>query len=137
VRKFALLTSAAALIVCAPAAYAEDVTPQSSPPPAEVNLGPVQWMGFAVSPTGKIFKDGPSKKETWARAAAKNECENSTSRTCRALSVSSTWNVSVVVCRGDAFIAGGGNWEKAHNLALQKAAGNGHGPDCEETYTYP
>jgi hypothetical protein len=92
------------------------------------------WVGFAVAPNGRVFQSSENVYEDSARQYAKTECELKVGRTCRAIAVPQAWNVSVVVCARDAFVAGVPEGS-ATPLANTKAD-NAGAQDCAETYSY-
>ncbi len=123
---------------------AQKPTP-SSPGPTAATRAPasgddsVQWVGVAVSVSGKNFTVSDQANEVGARSRAKNTCEREVGSTCQALSVPTTWTVSAVRCsKGDApqaFIAGSGKGLAKEN-AFGKAQEAGFSEDqCKEVFT--
>ena len=105
----------------------------TSQPRSDRVVSSTGWLGFAVSPTRRVFKSEALTSETAARNAAKNECEKATLRTCNATAVTAKADVSAVVCsyrgRSESFVGGG-------QVALDNANAQGY-PDssCAEFYT--
>jgi hypothetical protein len=128
-----ILAAAVLLSVVGPGlASAAEITSQ---PRSDRIVSSTGWLGFAVSPTRRVFKSEALTSETAARNAAKNECEKTTSRTCNATAVTAKVDVSAVVCsyrgRSESFV---GDAQKGN--ALDKANAQGY-PDssCAEFYT--
>jgi hypothetical protein len=57
-----------------------------------------QWIGVAVSANGKTFQVDDQNSEMAARNAAKFKCEQTTGRTCAAISVPIEWGVVGMTC---------------------------------------
>ena len=92
------------------------------------------WMGFAVSPNRRVFQSEALASETAARNAAKNECETTTLRTCKAIAVTEKADVSAVGCsyrgRSESFV------DAQKGIALDKANEQGFADSsCVEFYT--
>jgi hypothetical protein len=129
-----ILAAAVLLSVMVPGLVSatEVVTPQ---PRSDRIVSSTGWLGFAVSPTRRVFKTEALTSETAARNAAKNECEKTTLRTCNAIAVTEKVDVSAVVCnyrgRSESFVGGA-----QQGIALDKANAQGY-PDssCAEFYT--
>jgi hypothetical protein len=98
------------------------------------------WYGFAVSPNGRGFQSGGGISEADERAAARNECENASGRTCVAISVPESWDVVGLHCRNGSVFNGfvGGSYQGfAKNVALDKARDAGFGgSQCIEVLNY-
>jgi hypothetical protein len=135
-RKFsAPLLALCASLIPAGASFASEVTPvQQLPRQEPVSANRTQWIGFAVSPNGRVFQSDADLSEGNARQIARTECEENTARTCRAIAVPYSWSVSVVVCSGDSFVAGVQEGS-AKALAVSKADNEGVSR-CRETFTY-
>jgi hypothetical protein len=118
---------------------AEEVTPQSRSNRPIANTSSM-WLGFAASPTRRVFKSEAYQGEVGARTAAKNECETTTLRTCNVIAVPEMADVSAVGCtyngRSKSFL-GGSRQDLEKRIALDKANSEGF-PDssCDEIYTY-
>jgi hypothetical protein len=126
-----ILAAAALLSVMVPGlAPAAEITSQ---PRSDRIVSSTGWLGFAVSPTRRVFKSEALTSETAARNAAKNECEKTTLRTCNATAVTGKRDVSAVVSsyrgRSESFVGDA-------QIALDKANAQGY-PDstCAEFYT--
>ena len=112
--------------------FAEELTAKLSPTPT-IPTSPTQWLGFAVSTNGRVFKSDQDSSEGTARQKARGECEETSGRTCNAIAVPEDWSVSVVVCRGRYFIGGSAN-ASARDVAEDKADDVGLS-GCKETFT--
>ena len=82
------------------AAFASEVQSQRPPSHVALSVNPTWWVGFAVSPGGRVFHSAIGLREGDARQFAKTECEEETGRTCRAIAVPNDWNVTAVRCDG-------------------------------------
>ena len=92
------------------------------------------WLGFAVSPNQRVFKSEALASEAGARNSAKNECETTTLRNCKAIAVTENADVSAVGCsyrgRSESFLAA------QKGIALDKANEQGFADSsCVEFYT--
>ncbi len=100
------------------------------------------WIGFAVSPTGRAFQSDLYGSESGARSQARQECETATVRTCSAIAVQPQTDVIVVHCRNGRIqggYLGGSNqgYGGAEWIALDKARQAGFSSyDCNEVYRY-
>jgi hypothetical protein len=126
-----ILAAAALMSVMVPGlASAAEVTSQ---PRSDRLVSATGWLGFAASPTRRVFKSEALTSETAARNAAKTECEKTTLRTCNATAVTENTDVSAVLCsfrgRSESFVGGA-------QVALDKANAQGY-PDssCVEFFT--
>lgn len=130
------LSSAAAVFLLVGLAEAKEITVPTDKTVADFDVPGTTWVGFAVSPNGRLFRTSPNPSESQARARARRECEDIVGRTCRAIAVPQSWNVSAVICSsGDAFVAGVGSGS-ATPLALERAfRGGGYG--CTEIFGAP
>jgi Domain of unknown function (DUF4189) len=107
---------------------AEEVTP---PPNKRIIYNKVEsggdsvttWLGFAASSNGRVFQNIDRSGEAIARDAALSECEQTTGRTCQAIAVPTSWQVSAVACRRAKAVAafvGGSAQDAAERIALDK-----------------
>ncbi len=110
-------------------ALAVEVTP--APGPA-ARLSKPSWVGFAVSPTGRVFTQ-PSAEEDRARVFARRECEGATETKCSAIAVPKSWKVAAAQCGRTAFIAGV-PFGSALPLARQKALAAGVRIPCRQVF---
>ena len=111
---------------------AAEVTAQ---PPSNRIASSTGWVGFAVSPNQRVFKSEALTSEAAASNAAKDECETTTLRTCKAIAVTENADVSVVGCsfrgRSESFLAA------QKGIALDKANQQGFADSsCVEFYTF-
>jgi hypothetical protein len=122
---------------------AAEVTPQPTPAPQSPRIAGntgTSWLGFAVSPSRRVFKSDPLRGEIDARNTAKKECETTTLRTCYVIAVPESADVSAVGCtyggRSESFL-GGSALNAQKDIALNKAKGAGFPEStCAEFYTY-
>ena len=128
-----ILAAAVLLSVMVPGLVsAAEVTSQTR---SERIVSSTGWLGFAASPTRRVFKSEALTSEAAARNAAKSECEKTTLRTCNAIAVTEKADVSAVVCnyrgRSESFVGGA-----QQGIALDRANAQGY-PDssCVEFYT--
>jgi len=95
----------------------------------------VDWVGWAVAPTGRTFKGDSSASEDDARARAKRGCEQAVGRTCSAIAVPSDWGVASVNCTPSASFIGGSSLGNAVDVAREKADRAGfYGAGCAQVY---
>src|SRR6516162_1199628 len=127
-----ILAAAVLLSVTVPGLVsAAEVTSQ---PRSDRIVSSTGWVGFAVSPNQRVFKSEALTSETAARNAAKNECDTTTLRTCKAIAVTENADVSAVGCsfrgRSESFVAA------QKGIALDKANQQGFADSsCVEFYT--
>ena len=117
---------------------AAEVTPQS-PPNRIVGTTGSLWLGFAVSPSRRVFKSEPQQGEIGARNIAKKECETTTLHTCSVIAVPEGTDVSAVGCtyrgRSNSFL-GGSAVNTQTQIALGKAKEKGFPEStCVQFYT--
>jgi hypothetical protein len=124
------LLLAALLLITAFPAFAVELTPP--PPPV------TKWIGYAVSPTGRVFRSYVRFNEAQVRAEARAECEAITLRSCpAAIAVQPTSYVVAIVCGREAFI-GGSNIDlgAASWIANNKATqARGYAPSCRNVFS--
>jgi hypothetical protein len=144
---------AAALVAASSNSFAAEVSPSFEPgqpwncwgkpcpqsPRIAGNTGK-SWLGFAVSPSRRVFKSDALGREIDARNTAKKECETTTLRTCYVIAVPESADVSAVGCtyggRSESFL-GGSALNAQKDIALNKAKGAGFPEStCAEFYTY-
>ena len=126
--------AAALLVVCSSMAGASEVSSpaQWSRPQARG----ADWVGFAVSPRGHVFKtDSTYYGEVDAQSAAKSECENNRGYSCQVIAVPVAWNVSVVRCVNGSYVAGVHSGT-AFDYAAYRAQQSGLSGPCTEIYSY-
>ena len=127
-----ILAAAVLLSVMVPGlASAAEVTAQ---PRSDRIASATGWVGFAVSPNQRVFKSEALASEAGARNSAKNECETTTLRNCKAIAVTENAEVSAVGCsyrgRSESFLAA------QKGIALDKANEQGFADSsCVEFYT--
>ena len=122
-RKPTVLLFAAILAVGIPSALsAGEITPRHL-----YNYGGgdnvTTWLGFAASWNGRVFKNTDGSDEVGARDSARSECEQTTGRTCHAISVPAWWQVTAVACKQRGAVAafvGGSAENAAERIALDK-----------------
>ena len=81
------------------------------------------WLGIAASWNGRVFKNADGSDEVGARNSARSECEQTTGRTCHAISVPEWWQVAAVACKQRGAVAafvGGSAENAAERIALDK-----------------
>jgi hypothetical protein len=87
------------------------------------------WVALAVSPNGRVFQSESFTHEESARTSARNECEQTSGRTCRdTISVPDGWAFVVLRCGNQNFL-GGSAQGLAYDNALGKAAAQGFSAD--------
>ncbi len=138
-RRILLVAAAFALYVATPILAAE-ITPQGAPRSLPDSAS-TDWIAFAVSTNGRVFKiEGGS--ELGARTAAKNECEHKTLRACSAIAVNTNSDVIAINCKAgrdqESFVGGSNlNVGAAEWIAYDKAMKSGYSRgDCREVYRY-
>jgi len=95
----------------------------------------VDWVGWAVAPTGRTFKGDASASEDEARARARRGCEQAVGRTCSAIAVPGNWDVVAVNCAPNLSFIGGSPLGNAEEVARYKAQKAGFDrSDCVRTY---
>jgi hypothetical protein len=120
---------------------AEEVTPRPQRSQSSPSVGYIGWLGFAVSPGGRVWKSSePLKDENSARNDAKNACETTTIVTCNAIAVKETDDISVVKCnyngRKGSFV-GGSHLNKQTEVSFVSARAWGFPEStCVEFYTW-
>jgi len=77
--------------------------------------------------------------EAAAQAQARNECEQTTAKTCGsyiAIPSSGNWKAAAVLCSNAESFVAGSRLDNAVDVAREKAKGAGFNPDrCEEIYS--
>jgi hypothetical protein len=144
-RKF-LLAAVAAVLFLPIAASAEEITNASVSPvvnpgttaPSVARGAPgTSWVALAASTNGRVFRSESFNGEESARAAARNECEHTTGRTCSdTMSVPNDWDVIVLRCGGQNFLGGsyqGAAYENALAKAVDRGFTAGH---CQQIANY-
>ena len=112
-----MMFKALCLLSFATGVYAAEVTPGPAPPPV---VPETWWIGFAVSPNGRVFQSNRFESEALARALAAGECEHTSLHTCSAIAVVPEADVVAVKCGNKTFI-GGSTQGKAEDIARGKA----------------
>lgn len=102
--------------------------------------GNTEWLGFAVSPQGRVFYSDPTYDEDEAREAAISYCAKQSLRSCRAIAVPIDADVTVIKCQNgssfDSFI-GGSKLGFETDIAYDKAAQEGWSRrQCRVVFTY-
>ena len=125
--KFLVAAVAAVLSVPVSASAFELNTTASSGTSRVVARESPSWVALAVSPNGRVFQSESFNGEESARNAARNECENTSGRTCRdTISVPNQWDVIVLRCGGQNFLGGSApGMGMAYDNALAKAVDKG------------
>jgi hypothetical protein len=140
--KFLLAAAAALLSVVAVSASAGEITittgtTTTTPPVLARGDSGTSWVALAASPNGRVFQSESFNSEESARRAARNECEQTSGRTCgNTMSVPDNWDVVVLRCGGQNFL-GGSAQGVAYDIALGKAADQGFSADrCRRIASY-
>ena len=121
------LAAAAAIAVALPAFAVELETPRMARPAASGG-GVSQWVAFASTPQGRVFKSDIARTEEGARQLAREECENTTARTCATtISVPIQFDVHIVRCSGPSVFMGASAQGNAYGYAIDKANNAGRG----------
>ncbi len=122
-RKFLVAAGAAFLFAVPVSASAKELNST----PTSVGRGDpgTSWVALAASPNGRVFQSEPADSEERARAAARNECQQTSGRTCSdTVSVPDNWDVVVLRCGNQNFL-GASAQGMAYDNALSKAAAAG------------
>jgi hypothetical protein len=110
----------------------------SPSPPVVAYGGGINWVGWAVSPPGDVFRS-VAASEAAAQAQARNECEQTTAKTCAsyiAIPTSGNWKAAAVLCANVESFVAGSRLDNAVDVARDKAKSAGFPPDsCEEIYS--
>ena len=132
-RKFLL----AAVAACVMPVSASAIELNADPPIVARGNPGTSWVALAASPNGRVFQSESSNGEESARSAARNECEQTSGRTCRdTLSVPDNWDVVVLRCGNRNFLGGSGQGA-AYENALAKAQAEGFGAgNCRQIASY-
>ena len=130
-----MLFFAAILAVGIPSALsAEEITPYK-----HLYNNVTTWSGIAASWNGRVFKNTDGSSEVAARDSARSECEQTTGRTCQAISVPAWWQVAAVACQRRGAVAafvGGSAENAAERIALDKGNRAGFGDStCRTIYS--
>ena len=133
--KFLIAAAIAALVVPI-YALADEITSGRSDRPVVASTG-TSWVALAASPNGRVFRSQVFDNEERARTAVRNECEQTSGRTCRdTMSVPENWDVIVLRCGSQNFLGGSGQGV-AYDIALGKAAERGFSADrCQQIANY-
>jgi hypothetical protein len=131
-----LLIAAMAALVVPISASAGEITIVKSDPPLLASTG-TSWVALAASPNGRVFRSEAFNREEAARTAVRNECEQTSGRTCRdTMSVPENWDVIVLRCGSQNFLGGSGQ-KLAYEIALAKAVEKGFSADrCQQIASY-
>ena len=137
---FGVLFFAAILAVGIPSALsAEEITPSSHLYNYGGGDNVTTWLGIAASWNGRVFKNTDGSDEVSARDSARSECEQTTGRTCHAISVPEWWQVVAVACQQRGAVAafvGGSAENAAERIALDKGNRAGFGDSkCRTIYS--
>ena len=108
---FLISMALVAILLMGGDAWVAEVTP--APPPSMHS----QWIGFAVSPNGRVFQSNQFDNEARARAVAAGECEHTSLHTCSSIAVVPEADVVAVKCGNKTFLGG-----------LDAGQGRGHRP---------
>jgi hypothetical protein len=142
--RMTLAASAAAIAVSALVPVlgpvgAMEVTP-TRPPIVARTESATEWVGFAVSPQGRVFRSDYTGVEANVRAQAKNDCEETTLRTCKAIAVTTSADIAVITCGQGGRVAsflGGSKLGYARDIAIDKAAqSNFRAENCRTVANY-
>jgi len=131
-----LIAAVAALVSAVP--FAASAVEVNTDPPIVARGDPgTSWVALAVSPNGRVFRSNSFNTEEAARRSARNECEQTSGRTCRdTMSVPENWDVIVLRCAGRNFLGGSGQGT-AYDNALGKAVAQGFNADrCRQIANY-
>jgi hypothetical protein len=97
------------------------------------------WSGIAASWNGRVFKNTDGSSEVAARDSARSECEQTTGRSCHAISVPEWWQVVAIACQRRGAVAafvGGSAENAAERMALDKGNRAGFGDSaCRTIYS--
>ena len=137
---FGVLFFAAILAVGIPSALsAEEITPSSHLYNYGGGDNVTTWLGIAASWNGRVFKNTDGSSEVATRDSARSECEQTTGRTCQAISVPEWWQVVAVACQQRGAVAafvGGSAENAAERIALDKGNRAGFGESkCRTIYS--
>ncbi len=136
--KLLLLTICAAAM-CVTSALAGEVTPGQGINVRTSNSDQTNWVGFAVSPSHRVFQSERNRNEDLARNQALRECQELTQRSCSGIAVTHQAEVVAIGCidnnnQTNAFL-GGSTQGSAMEVALQKARSAGFSrQNCHEIY---
>ena len=137
--KFLIAAIAALLIPVSASAFEHDTRPAPTDPAPVVAKGEpgTTWVALAVSTNGRVFQSNAANSEERARSLARNECEQTSGRTCSStMSVPDNWDVVVLRC-GNRYFLGGSGQGAAHDMALTHAAAGGFGAgSCQQIANY-
>ena len=104
--KTTLFAVALAAFASSAGAVELDAPRPSRNPAGYVAGGITDWIGFAATPTGRVFQTAREyPTEEGARQAARVECERTTGRTCppeMTISIGSDFDVVAIICKNGA-----------------------------------